>query len=424
MLRSVKYFLRLEATSGLLLLAMATLALLMSNSGWLSHYEAFLAWHPQIALGDLSISFSLSHGINDGLMVIFFLMVGLEIKREMVEGELATRRTALLPVVAAFGGVAAPAIIFLWFNAGTPEMRGWAIPTATDIAFSLAVLTLFGDRFSVSLKIFLMALAVIDDLIAVLIIATFYTHQIDAAALIAALVLTGILWGFNRLGIRRAWPYVTVGFLLWLAVLASGVHATIAGVVLGALVPMRPRKEHASPSPAPEKNYFERVTAFGTRLRNTFIEMEAEKPSLGKSMIHAIHPWVAFLIMPLFAFANAGIPIGDLTPEHAFNPLALGIILGLFLGKPLGIVGAAWICQRLRLVQLPEGASWLEFLGVAALAGIGFTMSLFIGMLAFDSEPSRMLHMKFGILTGSLFSAVLGCLILGFAPRKSNKEYA
>lgn len=414
MLRSVKYFLRLEATSGLLLLAAATLALLMANSGWHSYYEALLAWHPHIALGSLSFSFSFSHAINDGLMAIFFLIVGLEIKREVVEGELASRATALLPLVAAAGGVAVPALIFLWFNAGTTEMRGWAIPTATDIAFSLAVLTLFGDRFPSSLKIFLMALAVIDDLIAVIIIATFYTSQIDAVALVAALVLAGVLGGFNLMGIRRAWPYVTVGVLLWLAVLQSGVHATIAGVVLGALVPMRPQEE----APPQKKKRFARIAALSVRLKSKLAEVEADRPSLGKSMIHAIHPWVAFIIMPLFAFANAGIPLGDLTPEHAHNPLALGIILGLFIGKPVGIAGAAWLCQRLRVAQLPEGTGWLEFFGVCALAGIGFTMSLFIGMLAFDAEPARMLHMKFGILAGSLLSALLGCLLLAVASGK------
>lgn len=426
MLRSVKYFLHLEATGGLLLLAAATLALLMTNSAWLPYYEALLAWHPHITLGDLSISFSLAHGINDGLMVLFFLMVGLEIKREMVEGALASWKTAMLPVVAAMGGVVAPALIFVLLNAGTPELRGWAIPTATDIAFSLAVLALFGSALSVSLKIFLMALAVIDDLIAVIIIAAFYTERIDTVALAAAALFAGILWGFNRLGINRAWPYAAVGILLWLAVLQSGVHATIAGVVLGALVPMRPRPEHASHSTASrkEKKRFARMAALRARFKETFTEVEMDQPSLGKSMIAAIHPWVSFGVMPLFAFANAGIPLGGLTIGQALDPLSLGVVLGLFLGKPIGITGAMWVLQRLTGARLPDGTRWLQFLGIAWLAGIGFTMSLFIGELAFGGALENALRMKLGIITGSLLSALLGCLVLAISIRRTGSRHA
>lgn len=356
-------FLKLESAGGLLLVAVSALAVILANSPLAPDYHAWVT--PYV------------HGINDGLMAIFFLMVGLEIKREVLEGELSTRAQAFLPVAAAIGGVALPAFIYILYNTGTENLRGWAIPSATDIAFSLGVLSLFGKRVPVSLKIFLMALAVIDDLAAVIIIAVFYTSQLVPGALMLALACVILLAKCNRDGVSRPWPYLGLGLVLWLAVLQSGIHATIAGVVLGMLVPM----------------------------------------GLGKRMIERMHPFVAFLIVPLFAFANAGVSLAGITMEKLGHPLVMGIAFGLFFGKQLGIASVVWLLKHFKLARLPEGASWLEFYAVSILAGIGFTMSLFIAGLAF-TDMETLLHAKVGILIGSLLSAIMGCLTMAIAIRK------
>jgi Na+:H+ antiporter, NhaA family len=367
MLQFINIFQELEASSGLMLLAAAALAMIIANSPLAGAYAVF--FHSPAAI----------MSINDGLMAVFFLMVGLEIKREMISGELSTRAKAIFPVVTALGGVIFPAVIYLWFNAGSENARGWAIASATDIAFSLGILSLFGSRVAPSLKIFLLALAVIDDLIAVLIIATFYTDAIHGGALLAAFACAGILYVMNRRGVTRIAPYMAMGLLLWFAVLYSGVHATVAGVVLGALIPA----------------------------------------SLGEKIIEAMHSWVAFCIMPLFAFANAGISMQNLQGSHVMNPLSLGIIGGLFFGKQFGIAICAKLLVATRLARLPEGTGWLEFYAVALFAGIGFTMSLFIGGLAFAGAQTLM-DMKFGVIGGSLLSAMGGCALMAIALKRKS----
>jgi NhaA family Na+:H+ antiporter len=370
-LKSIKQFLELEAVSGLILVAAAALALFLANSSFAPYYEAVFDKHTHFL-------------VNDGLMAIFFLMIGLEIKREIVDGELSTGAKALFPIATALGGVIAPALIFLIFNISTENARGWAIPCATDIAFSLGVLALFGSRVPYSLKIFLMALAVIDDLAAILIIAVFYTSELSFIALALAAVCITVLFIFNRRGVQKLWPYLWVGFFLWLAVLASGVHATIAGVILGLMLPMR----------------------------------------MNPRVVERIHPFVSYGIMPLFAFANAGVAMQNLQLDYVMKPLPLGIILGLFLGKQLGIGLVAAALVVLRKARLPEGVNWLQFYAVSVLAGIGFTMSLFIGDLAFSGKLALLFYMKIGVLLGSLFSAVVGCALMAIAiqPTRVAKE--
>ncbi len=359
MQRFITRFLALEAAGGLVLMIAAAAAMVAANSPFAGSYQSLVA--PPVALW-----------INDGLMSVFFLLVGLEIKREMKEGELSTRAQALLPVVAALAGVAMPAVIYMYFNGGTPDARGWAIPSATDIAFSLGVLSLFGSRVSPGLKIFLMAVAVIDDIAAIIIIAGFYTDHLRIEALAAALACAVLLWACNRRGVNKLLPYMVIGFAMWGAMFMSGVHPTVAGVLLGLLMPVE---------------------------------------GLGKKMIDVLHPWVVYGIMPLFAFANAGVALGAVSHEDMMHPVTLGIAAGLFFGKQAGIFGAVWLMARLRLASPPAG--WLEVYAVSALAGIGFTMSLFIGGLSGVPEIS----MRLGVLTGTLFAAIFGSVMMWLAIR-------
>lgn len=379
MIRFVKDFLSLEASSGIILMLVAVLAMLVANSPWEAQY--FAVWNH--VLGGMTVSL----WINDGLMAVFFLLIGLEIKREMKEGELSTRSKALFPCIAALGGVVAPALIYGWFNWGGQGMRGWAIPSATDIAFSLGVLSLFGNRIPLSLKIFLMALAVIDDLAAVMIIAVFYTEHLSLAALAGAAFCALILYEMNRKNNRQLWLYLGVGFVMWAAMLKSGVHPTIAGVALGLLIP-------ADSTPT--------------------------RASLSKRLEHALHPWVAFGIMPLFAFANAGVRLGGVTVETILHPVTLGIAAGLFLGKQVGVAFAAWLMVRFLGARLPENTSWTAFYGVCLLAGIGFTMSLFIGTLAFGNNEILAFHTRLGVVSGSLVSALSGAALLVLVGRRPN----
>ncbi len=379
LLTEIREFLHLESSSGVLLLAAALLAMLAANTGALPYYEAFLALPVEVQVGSLHLAKPLLLWINDGLMAVFFLVVGLEIKRELLEGELSTPAQAALPAIAALGGMVVPAAIFLAFNGDDPvAARGWAVPTATDIAFALGVLTLAGDRVPSSLKIFLLALAIIDDVGAIVIIAIFYSGDLSWPALLAGGIATLLLVALNRFGVRRVAPYVLVGICLWVCVLKSGVHATLAGVITAFAVP---------------------IAAAG------------DKPSPARSLETSLHPWVAFLVMPLFGFANAGVSLAGVGLGVLSGGVTLGIAAGLFIGKQVGAFGAALLAVRLGIGRWPEGASRSGLYGACTLAGIGFTMSLFIGMLAWD-EPDQAAPLRLGVLLGSLLSGVVGYLIL------------
>jgi NhaA family Na+:H+ antiporter len=369
-------FFKSEAAGGVLLLTMTGLALVLANSPLGAAYFGFL--HAYVA------GLSILHWINDGLMALFFLLVGLEIKRELTGGELDTWSRRALPGLAALGGLVLPSVFYAVINRADPAaLRGWAIPTATDIAFSLGVLAMMGARVPPALKVFLTALAIIDDLAAVLIIALFYGTGFSLLFLGLGAAALAVLATMNRTGVRLLWPYLLVGTLLWFFVLKSGVHATIAGVILAFAMPSQTRK--ASPS---------------SRLE------------------HGLHKWVAFGIVPVFAFANAGVPLHGFSLSALAQPVTLGILAGLFLGKQFGVFGAAWLAVRLGLGKLPEGASWAAIYGVALLCGIGFTISLFIGALAFE-EGSTEAAAKLGVLAGSLLSGLAGWAVLSLATRQA-----
>jgi Na+:H+ antiporter, NhaA family len=374
---------RHEAACGVLLLVAAVLALILDNSPleWL--YDRLLETPVSVRVGTpgsgIGIDKPLLLWINDGLMALFFLLVGLELKRELLVGDLSTWRRAILPLIAALGGMVVPALIYTAINVGNPAgLRGWAIPAATDIAFAVGVLALLGPRVPPSLKIFLLALAIIDDLGAIIIIALFYTQDLSPLALGLALVGGVALWGLNRADVRSFTPYVLVAVVMWMCVLKSGVHATLAGVALALAIPLRGA---------------------------------GEGPSMLERLEHGLQPWVKFLIAPLFAFANAGVSLAGLKLSAVLAPVPLGIAAGLFLGKQLGIFAAAWLAVQLRLAEMPAGATWRQVYGTAALGGIGFTMSLFIGSLAFP-DPANALAVRVGVLVGSLASGLLGYAVL------------
>ena len=379
----LREFLDGSASGGLVLMAAAALALLAANSPLATTY--FAALHAD--LGPLSVQ----HWINDALMAVFFLLVGLEIKREVLDGQLATWSRRILPGIAALGGMVVPALIFAAFNWNDPAtIRGWAIPSATDIAFALGVLSLLGSRIPTSLKVFLTALAIIDDLGAVLIIALFYAGDLSLIDLGLAGGVTAVLVAINRSGVTRLTPYLLLGALLWLFVLRSGVHATIAGVVLAFTIPLhavRAKPDDMAGSPL-------------------------------HRLEHALHRWVAFLIIPIFGFANAGVSFAGLTVEDLTDRLTLGVALGLLLGKLVGVFGSAYLTIRLGFADVPMGAGKLQLVGISILCGIGFTMSLFIGMLAFENDLALQDEVKVGILGGSLFAGLIGWAILRVAPRQ------
>jgi NhaA family Na+:H+ antiporter len=375
---ALRAFLRSESAGGLLLMGSAALALAVANSPLADGY--FNALHLYIA------GLSLAHWVNDGLMAVFFLLVGLEIKREVVDGELSTWSRRVLPGVAALGGMVVPALIYVALNLGAPaNLRGWAIPAATDIAFALGVLSLLGSRVPASLKIFLAALAIIDDLGAILIIAVFYTDHLTLWALGGAAVAVGVLVGLNRLKVARLWPYLLVGAVLWFLFLKSGVHATLAGVILAMTIPIT--KSPAAPD-------------------------DAHSPL--HRLEHGLSPWVAYLVVPVFGFANAGVALGGVGLAQLTAPATLGAALGLFLGKPLGVGLFCVAAIKLGWAGRPSGASWAQLFGVSALCGIGFTMSLFINNLAFDSAVLQD-ETKIGVLAGSVLSALLGWLAFSLA---------
>jgi NhaA family Na+:H+ antiporter len=380
---ALREFLKLEAASGILLVIAGVLGMIAANTPLSELYQALLQTPIKLQIGALVLDKTLLIWINDLLMAIFFLLVGLEIKREVVSGELSDPARVALPAIAALGGMIVPAAIYAAFNWQDPVgIRGWAIPSATDIAFALGVLSLFGDRVPVGLKVFLMTLAVLDDLGAIVIIALFYSHDLSVNALLLAAAAIMVLFALNRAGVTRIAPYVLVGTALWLFVLKSGVHATLAGVVAALFVPASGPAHQPHP-PA-------------SRLE------------------HSLHPWVAFGILPIFAFANAGVSLAGLSLSKLLEPIPLGIMLGLFVGKQIGVFTFAWLAVKSGLARLPSGVNFAQVYGAAILCGIGFTMSLFIGMLAFENTASDQVIVtdQLGILAGTLLSAVVGSLVL------------
>lgn len=377
MMKLIKRFFSSEASGGVILITAAAMALLMANlDATRQGYLGFLSMPVELKIGMLELNKNMLLWVNDFLMAIFFLLIGLEVKREMLHGSLSSLRQSAFPVVAAIGGMIVPALVYLLFN-GTDDVarEGWAIPAATDIAFALGILALLGNRVPPALKIFLMALAIMDDLGAILIIALFYTSDLSIMALMVAAGAVALLAIMNMLNVRRTGIYILVGLVLWVAVLKSGVHATLAGVVVGFMIPLKSQNGH---SPA-------------------------------ESLEHMLHPWVAFIILPLFAFANAGVSLIGVTVSGLFSALPLGIMAGLFIGKPLGIGAFSWLALKLRLVSLPVGTTCKDIIAVGVLCGIGFTMSIFIATLAFGNvDPAAITWAKLGILLGSLLAAVTG----------------
>jgi NhaA family Na+:H+ antiporter len=418
----MQQFINREASSGIILLTMAIIALIVANSPVVGSYQALLDTHLGVALGPFVLEETLLHWVNDGLMAIFFFVVGLEIKREVVVGELADPRAAALPIVAALGGVLVPAAIYIALNVGQPGLRGWGVPMATDIAFALGCLALLGDRVPFALKVFLTAVAIVDDLIAVLVIAIFYSGGLNIVALGIGIGVLAVLMLANILGMRHVLLYCGLGIVVWLAFLQSGVHATIAGVLIALTVPARNRID---------------APTFLERARDllTLFERSAQEPSpmltdqvQQESVIaleelceqvqaplqkleHTLQGWVALVIMPIFALANAGVALSAQSLSGESLPVVLGIVLGLVLGKPIGLLGAAWLAVRAGLADLPQGVTWQQMAGVGVLAGIGFTMSLFIAALAF-AQPEVLATAKLGILIASLIAGSAGLLLL------------
>jgi NhaA family Na+:H+ antiporter len=411
-----------QSSGGILLIAVTAVALVWANSPWGESYAAL--WHTKltVGVGDASISKDLTHWINDGLMAVFFLVVGLEIKREVLVGELSSVRGAALPIAAALGGAMVPAAIYLAINAGAEGSAGWGIPMATDIAFALGVLALLGDKAPVAIKVFLTALAIVDDIVAVLVIALFYTSEISWGALgIGGIFLVALIVA-NLIGVGRTLVYALLGIGLWLCFLLSGVHATIAGVILALTVPAI---SFINPGAFLERSRYvlDRFEKAGAKGENVLSNEERQaalhalnhaayklEPPLHE-LEHTLHPWVVFAIMPLFALANAGVQLGGGIADALTSPVALGIVAGLVVGKQLGITLFAWLAVKSGVSQLPEGIRWRHVYGAGWLAGIGFTMSLFISDLAFSA--SRLVDAaKLGILVASLIAAVVGWVIL------------
>ena len=373
-------FLRLESAGGLILVFAAILALVLANSPFSDYYFQVLGLKFTVMVESFGVSKPLLLWVNDGLMAVFFLLVGLELKREVVEGQLSTRAQVVLPVLAAIGGLAVPALIYWILNRHSPQdINGWAIPTATDIAFALAILSLLGSRVPASLKIFLTTIAIFDDLAAIIIIAIFYSADLSTTSLATAGAGVAVLFALNRLGVQSLAAYLIVGIFIWLFVLKSGVHATLAGIVVAAFIPLKAVDDH-SPS---------------------------------RHLEHILHPWVAYGVLPIFAFANAGVAFTGISSDAVLGTVSTGIVLGLFLGKQVGVFGMTALAVGLGIARKPEGASWGMLYGIALLCGVGFTMSLFIGSLAFEHGGfSQVFAVKIGVISGSLASAFCGWLVL------------
>jgi NhaA family Na+:H+ antiporter len=384
--KAFKWFFKLEAASGFLLLIAAIIALILSNSNISNYYFNILDTHILIGTKNFGLNLTILHWINDALMAIFFFVVTLEIKREFIQGELSRPKQALLPIIGAVGGMAVPALIYILINFETSyTIRGWAIPSATDIAFSIGVLSLLGSRVPISLKVFLMALAIIDDLGAIVIIAFFYSSDVQYLYLVLMLASFIALLTLNKLGVKQFLPYFLVGLILWFFTHESGIHSTISGVLLAMTIP--------------HKN-------------------ENKSHSLLLKLEHALSPYVAFGIMPLFALANAGVSLEGISIESFLAPVPLGILCGLFFGKQIGVFLFSYISIKLKLAEKPSNSNWIEFYAVGILTGIGFTMSLFVGNLAFMSNNDYIDGVKIGVLSGSLLSALAGYLLLVFVTRK------
>ncbi len=389
MISLIREFLKLESAGGLLLVVATVLALIMKNSTFSGWYDSLLNTPVYVAIGEFQIAKPLLLWINDGLMAVFFFVVGLELKREFLEGELSNRSQIILPAFAATGGMLVPAAIYAYINWGHPiTMNGWAIPAATDIAFALGVLALLGSRVPVTLKLFLMALAILDDVGAIIIIALFYTTELSTLSLTTAGICLLTLIYLNKKGVTHLPVYLFIGLIMWASVLKSGVHATLAGVFLAFTIPLR-NPEDPEHSPA-------------------------------RQLEHELHPTVAYVILPLFAFANAGVPLAGMTIKALFEPVSLGIIAGLFIGKQLGVFSFAWLAIRLKMASLPDKVSWTQLYGAAILCGIGFTMSLFIASLAFEHVGQEYIRqVRLGILVASLLSAGIGYSLLRFTQKKA-----
>jgi NhaA family Na+:H+ antiporter len=378
---ALKNFLRLESSAGILLVVATVAALLVSNSPLYPLYERVLSVPLVVALGDLVVNKPLLLWINDGLMALFFFLIGLEVKREVLEGQLSSRDQLMLPALGALGGFVVPAGIYVAINWGNSEtLEGWAIPAATDIAFALGVLMLLGSRVPLGLKLFLTSVAIFDDIAAIIVIALFYTDGLSVFSLVGGLAGLATLVVMNRLGVTRIAAYAIVGTIVWLFVLKSGVHATLAGFAVACTVPLRTRD--AQPSPL-------------------------------RHLEHSLHPWVAYLILPLFAFANAGVSFSGISMDTLVGPVSVGIAVALFVGKQIGVFSIVWLAVKLGIARLPQGATWVSVYGVALLTGIGFTMSLFIGSLAFErGEFDHLVATRVGVLVGSILSATAGYLLL------------
>ncbi len=377
----IRDFFKMESAGGILLVIAAAIAMVVANTGFGESYNNVL--HTYV------FGMSVSHWINDGLMAIFFLLIGLEVKRELLEGALKSKETAIFPAIAAVGGMLAPALIYILFNYGDPQaMQGWAIPAATDIAFALGIMALLGKRVPISLKVFLLALAIIDDLGVVVIIALFYSGDLSTLALTIGFIMTGVLFMMNSKNVTKLPYYVVAGLILWIAVLKSGVHATLAGVVIGFAIPLKGKEGEESPL---------------------------------KHLEHALHPYVAFLILPIFAFANAGISLAGVSLSGLTSMLPLGIALGLLVGKPLGIFSFSWLAVKSGVAKLPEGVNMKHIFAVSVLCGIGFTMSIFISSLAFTGVSAEFdTYARLGILLGSTTAAILGYVLLSISlPKKA-----
>ena len=389
-LESIEAFFQKESAGGILLIIATILALVLKNSQLIDEYEAFLHLPVEIKLASLHIDKPLILWINDGLMAVFFFLIGLEVKREIMEGQLSSLSQIALPGIAAVGGMLVPALVFVYFNVGDENaMRGWAIPTATDIAFALGVLSLLGPRVPISLKIFLMALAIIDDLGAIIVIALFYTTELSTASITVAFAALAVLVALNYFNVAKRGIYIFVGIILWVSVLKSGVHATLAGVALAFTIPLKSKKPNG-------------------------VEF-----SMLKSMEHKLHSLVAFLILPLFAFVNAGVSLKGMSMDVLFSNVPLGIFLGLFVGKQLGVFGFSFIAIKAGWAKMPENASWLSLYAVSVLTGIGFTMSLFVNSLAFGDTTAYLAGDKLAIILASFISGGLGYAILKFSPHNS-----
>ncbi len=390
MIGALRDFLKLETASGAILVGAAVVAMVVANSPLAGLYGALIDLPVEIRVGNFEIAKPLLLWINDGLMALFFLLVGLELKREFVAGHLADKRQIVLPGFGAVGGMLVPALIYVWFNQGDAvALQGWAIPAATDIAFALAVLALLGDRVPLSLRIFLVSIAIFDDVGAIVIIALFYTSELSLLALAVVAACLPVLVFLNRRGVCEHGPYLFIGAIMWVALLKSGVHATLTGVLLAFFIPIGDPEHGESPL---------------------------------HDLEHDLHTLVAFFILPCFAFANAGIPLGGLSLEQVAHPVTIGIVAGLFLGKQLGVLAACWIAIVLGLAKLPDGVRWSHLYGVAMLCGVGFTMSLFIGSLAFENTGVNLLFdERLGIILGSLLAGLSGYVVLQLSLPSADK---